>query len=83
MELQLKAQDANDMLIDGHEENDILAAGRSESRLANWRFLNRVRQCWADEALFSTLLIVACGCMLATLLAVSNVADSVADLMRR
>lgn len=83
MELLEKAQSSSDFWTTDNRETDIMVVGRRKSRLAAWKLLHQVKQCHQREELLATAVILACGGLLALLLAIANITDRIMDIARR
>jgi|GEM_PF-1737517 len=80
MELFLRAQTPAD--FDHTTDTDVFACAKKQSPLVKWTFINRIKSCHQNGELGATLVLLACGSVLAGLLAVANMADRAAGLFR-
>ncbi|SDD40896.1 MULTISPECIES: hypothetical protein [Kordiimonas] len=80
MELFLRAQSPAD--FDRTSDTDVFACAKKQSPLVKWTFINRIKSCHQNGELGATLMLLACGSVLAGLLAVANMADRAAGLFR-
>jgi len=80
MELPLVAHQAS--FERSTKTKTLLETGKKESLLSRWQFGVRLHLTARREELAATVVMFACGCALAGLLAVSNAFDAVTRLFR-